>query len=77
MGYPLRVSRACPESSTLSEVEGRTRRKVGPLEAGRVMHYPPSDPERVTSKALKRKEEGFHDCMGTPLVFSHMVSYKT
>jgi hypothetical protein len=32
--------------------------KAGPLEAGRGKHSPPANPERVTSEALKRKDNG-------------------
>jgi hypothetical protein len=32
--------------------------KAGPLEAGRGKYSPPANPERVTSKALKRRDNG-------------------
>jgi hypothetical protein len=32
--------------------------KAGPLEAGRDKHSPPANPERVTSEALKRRDNG-------------------
>jgi hypothetical protein len=32
--------------------------KAGPLEAGRGKHSPPANPERVTSEALKRRDNG-------------------
>jgi hypothetical protein len=44
VGYPSRVSR---------------KGKAGPLEAGRGKYSPPASPERVTSKARKRKDKGF------------------
>ncbi len=44
MGYPSRVSR---------------KGKASPSEAGRGKYSPPASPERVTSKALKRKDKGF------------------
>jgi hypothetical protein len=43
VGYPSRVSR---------------RGKASPLEAGRGRYSPPANPERVTSKALKRGDKG-------------------
>jgi hypothetical protein len=44
VGYPSRVSR---------------KGKASPLEAGRGKYSPPASPERVTSKAQKRKDKGF------------------
>jgi len=43
VGHPSRVSR---------------KGKAGPLEAGRGKHSPPANPERATSKALKRRDNG-------------------
>jgi hypothetical protein len=43
VGYPSRVSR---------------KGKAGPLEAGRGKYSPPANPERVSSKAWKRRENG-------------------
>jgi hypothetical protein len=43
VGYPSRGSR---------------KGKAGPLEAGRGKYSPPANPERVTSEALKRRDNG-------------------
>jgi hypothetical protein len=34
--------------------------KASPLEAGRGKYSPPANPERVTSKGLKRRNKGVH-----------------
>ena len=69
VGYASRVSRACPESSTLRHRRelGQMRRpkggaegkgKAGPLEARRGKYSLPANPERVTLEPLKRRNSG-------------------
>jgi hypothetical protein len=48
------MSEICWRSGVPIEGEG----KAGPSEAGRGKYSPPANPERVTSEALKRRDNG-------------------
>jgi hypothetical protein len=48
--------------------------KAGPLEAGRGKHSPPANPERVTSEALKRRDNAV--LLGKPESEIISIGYK-
>ena len=54
---PLSLSVNCWRGGV--PIEGEQEGKASPLEAGRGKYSPPVSPERVTSKALKRRDKGF------------------
>jgi hypothetical protein len=49
--------------------------KAGPLEAGRGKHSPLANPERVTSEALKRRDNGI--LLGKPESEIVSIGYKS
>jgi len=68
---PLSLSEICWRSGDLSRVSRKG--KTPPLERGRGNYSPPANPERVTSKASKRRDKGGH----LPKTFSlQLMGYK-